>query len=263
MTTRRLKIDPESIEQDLQRMFEEFEGPPEPVARPRRRRARARVKLGVIAAGAACIAAAVFGVVLSTRDDPVSRPTGARSAACADAIVFAGRSYEAHSLADRRLSAGSPLGKGTVPACRDFLAPEDLSPPGSDESIEVTSIEGVDPRVAVFVENRAGFAYLVAGRCNGAPTADCLARPLSYDGRIYTKTEPVESLAPSASIGAGVLEGAVEEAADVLRISGVEPERAVAVSGEPGYIYVSSGTCTVGDPVAFIACLRGDGASSD
>ena len=95
---------------------------------------------------------------------------------------------------------------------------------------------------------------VLSGGSGGAPCAATLA----FRGSTYV-ARPVAGFVQAIAIGVGVTHGcgAAPANVDVRSLSGVEPARAIAVSGDESSVYVRRGVCASAARDRLLACLRG------
>lgn len=231
------------LDRELGAMLRDEEGPPEPQPTARRRGFPLRL-VAVALALAAAAAGVAFAVVHSTSSS--SQSAGGTS--CAALVRFRGLPYVGTTLQGVTLPRGGRLSQVTVPGCES-----------SSTTADVVALEGIDPAVAVALDNAPGVVYVLAGRCvgySGGDVASCLRTPLDLGGRRFYATRPVDELQRGAAAGTGSLGG---RSVDVLRLQGVAPTAAVAAAGRASEIFLAPGVCPLAGLPQLVECLHKTG----
>jgi hypothetical protein len=235
------------LDRELTAMLRDEEGPPEPQPRASRRGIPLRL-VAVALALAAAAAGVAFAVVHSTSSSSRSASRSTGGASCAALVRFRGLPYVGTTLRDVTLPRGGRLGQVTVPGCE--------SPSTTADAV---ALVGIDPAVAVALDDSPGVVYVLAGRCagySGGDVVSCLQTPLDLGGRRFYATQPVDELPRGAAAGTGSLGG---RRVDVLRLQGVAPTAAVAVTGRAGEIFLAPDVCPLAGLTQLVDCLRKTG----
>jgi hypothetical protein len=237
------------LDRELTTMLRDEEGPPDPQPTRSRRGKRLRfvaVALALAAAAAAGVAFAVVHSTSSSSSPPASRSAGGTS--CTALVRFRGLPYVGTTLRDVTLQRGRGLGQVTAPGCE--------SPSTTAGAV---ALGGIDPAVAVALDDAPGVVYVLAGRCvgySGGNVVSCLQTPLDLGGRHFYATQPVDELQRGAAAGTGSLRG---RSVDVLRLQGIAPTVAVAVAGRAGEIFLAPDVCPIAGLPQLVDCLRQTG----
>jgi hypothetical protein len=231
-----------NLDDRLKAFFETAEGPVEALPLPRRPR---RAALALAAAVIAIVAAAAVAVA-------VSRHGGSKSSVsrggvtCAATLTWRGHVY----IGNRVVAApeqGAPLEDGTTPRCEDV--------PGGPA--HVMRLVGIDPRTAIGSADDPTIVWILAGRCAGflqREVLSCLREDLTFHGRRYVPTRLQQQLEPGPSLGAGRLD---DKSVEVMSLTSVSKEIAVATGAEPGLVFIADGRCELWELVRLPSCLRG------
>ena len=189
---------------------------------------------------------------------------GSSDGACPSNLRFEGVMYYGVASGGDELQLAEPLGQGINPGCAESPG-EDVA----DEPLTVVAVEGIDPAVAVARSDHRFAIYVVPGRCSGylgwAAYFECLKTRLLFDGVYYTAIKLLPSdnsvgpLRTKEEVGVGELRVAGEPAGErtVVRIEGIDRERAVAAAGDPSTLFVADGACYEFETSDVLECLRG------
>ena len=175
---------------------------------------------------------------------------GAADASAADCprisfLEYRGYVYRSYGIPSNvTLPAGDSLGTATV------------DEPGGDDGCKrgrrtaaIRSYQGIDPLVAVAVNDRPGLVFILGNKCYGLVGDDrwsCLTKPLVFEGRTYVGTAYPAKPPPrrTLSLGAPVGKGSVDQRRVSVRpIDGVDPSIAVALAGRPSEAFLVPGVC--------------------
>jgi len=107
--------------------------------------------------------------------------------------------------------------------------------------------------VAVVIAGALVAPVVLSGGSGGAPCAATVA----FDGSTYL-ARPVGGFVQAIAIGVGVTHGCgvAPSNVNVRSLSGIDPVRAVGVSGDQSSVYVRRGVCAAAGRDALLACLR-------
>jgi len=90
----------------------------------------------------------------------------------------------------------------------------------------------------------------------GAGRSPCAAA-LAFRGATYV-ARPTGGFVQAVAIGVGVAHGcgAAPQNVNVRSLAGIEPARAIGVSGDQSSVYVRRGVCASAGRASLLACLR-------
>jgi hypothetical protein len=174
-------------------------------------------------------------------------PQPAQAQECAGRAILLFREFvysEEPIPSELAAEPGEPLAFGRV----GFLP----GPEGSEEcetrSAQVFEIADLPPDLAVAVEDREGYVFVLGARCAGFENeerAACILRPLQFQGRLYSGARyPGDAEQPRLETGEALAEGELGgEAVTAVTIQGVDPAVAAGVEERPGETFVAAGAC--------------------
>ena len=171
-------------------------------------------------------------------------PAEAQECAGRAILLFRTAVYsEEPTPADLPANPGAPLAFGRL----GFLPGPEGTANCDPRSVQVSEVEGLPPDLAVTVENRAGFVFILGALCAGfedEERAACILRPLQFEDRLYTAARYPNGAEPrfrtGEALGAGELDG---EQVSALSLEGVDPAVAVGLEGHPEDAFVAEGAC--------------------
>jgi hypothetical protein len=235
----------DALDRELAAMLRDDEGPPDP--QPHTRRQRTRFYLVAAAVTLAVAGTVAFGLArwtASSSSSPQTRSGGGTS--CAALVQFHGLPYVGAKTDGLTLQPGGPVGSVTIPGCDGAGA----------SRANAVELAGVRSDVAVGLSGQPDEIYVLAGRCigySGGELVNCLQTPLDIAGRRYYATRPVEEPTRGARDTTGSLGG---HDVDVLRLEGIAPTAAVAVSGRADEIFLAPDVCPLPGLPQLVECLR-------
>jgi hypothetical protein len=126
----------------------------------------------------------------------------------------------------------------------------DMSGSGDDVpiAIELVSLRGVDPRIAVASARSTpgGGVFVIAGRCFGLRNAreitECIKNPVHFQGELFVGVGLRRTLTTRGPVGAGKIGS---RSVDVWEITNVPVHHAVAIDPSPRQIYVRVDRCNL------------------
>lgn len=255
----RRRVGDNEVDAALRRMFSALEGPPLPLEHVRKRAMRRRVMLVAAALALAGIATGVATALVG------GSPTVSRMVAgCAPSIQVGDRLYApdgGSSLSGVGLSKAHVIGQGTFPspACQGVVTRSwsgsttttTTEPQEPGQSVEIYSIEGVRPELAVTVASAGELGtfsdrvWIRGSRCLDIPVETCLQQSVEFDGQTYAPARP-SNIPPTfvTSVGSGQFTDAGNTSTvSVYQLPGVSPSDAIAVSGVADRIFISDNAC--------------------
>ena len=108
--------------------------------------------------------------------------------------------------------------------------------------------------VAIAIAGALVAPVVLSGGSGGAPCAAAL----DFRGQVYA-ARSVGGFVQDVAVGVGVTHGCglAPTNVNVRSLAGVDPSRAIAVSGDQSSVYVRRGLCASDASAALLACLRG------
>ena len=184
---------------------------------------------------------AVTAVALAT-----AGPAEAQQEECAGRGILLFRSAvysEEPTPPDAAVQAGEPLAFGRI----GFLPGPEGTVNCDARSVQVFEAAGLPPDLAVTVEGRGNFVFILGALCAGfedEERAACILRPLQFDDRLYTAARYPGGGEPRFQTGAALGEGELEgEGVSAVALEGVDPAVAVGLEGQPDDAFVAEGAC--------------------
>jgi hypothetical protein len=192
------------------------------------------------------VAAIRLLVLLALTVAALATATPAEAQECAGRAILLFRTAvysEEPTPADLPANPGAPLAFGRL----GFLPGPEGTANCDPRSVQVSEVDGLPPDLAVTVENRAGFVFILGALCAGFEDEDraaCILRPLQFDDRLYTAARYPNGTEPrfrtGETLGGGELD---DEQVSPLRLEGVDPAVAVGLEGHPDEAFVAEGAC--------------------
>jgi Family of unknown function (DUF6281) len=255
------------VDATIRRMLEAYQGPPEPRERRGPSRLRPwlrRPRVVLVAVVAVVVLVPLFASFLSADGE------GDGNSGCAALLRFQGVEYRGDSIGDRRLSLQDSLGSAVVPSCTDAVIEDQdagtttvLGSPGG--TVEVFSLQGIDPSVAIAREDEPTAVYVAAGRCvaytGWSDFEACLREPVVFAGTAYVGTRLIE-VGESSGLALGETLGLGERDSrrvSVAALEGVSQAAAIAIEGSNA-TYIALDRCFFSDPEALVECLKREGS---
>jgi hypothetical protein len=177
----------------------------------------------------------------------LAAPQAAQAQECAGRgiLLFRGIVYSEEPIPpELTAEAGEPRAFGRV----GFLP----GPEGAEEcdvrSAQVFEVAGLPADLAVAVEGRQGFVFVLGARCagyEGEERAACILRPLRFEERLYSGARyPDDAEQPRFEAGEALGEGELDgQTVTAVAIEGVDPSVGVSVEGRQDEAFVAAGAC--------------------
>jgi hypothetical protein len=173
-------------------------------------------------------------------------PAEAQQEECGGRAVLLFRSAvysEEPAPPDAPVQAGEPLAFGRI----GFLPGPEGSPNCDARSVQVLEAAGLPPDIAVTVENRDNFVFILGALCAGfedEERAGCILRPLQFDDRLYTAARYPGGAEPRFQTGEALGEGELDgEDVSAVALERIDPAVAVGLEGQPDDAFVAEGAC--------------------
>jgi hypothetical protein len=138
---------------------------------------------------------------------------------------------------------GAPLAFGRL----GFLPGPEGTANCDPRSVQVFEVAGLPPDLAVSVEDRSNFVFILGALCAGfedEERAACILQPLQFEDRLYTATRYPSGAEPRFQTGESLGEGELDgQTVSALALEGVDPAVAVGLEEHPDDAYVAEGAC--------------------